>query len=67
MLPAVIKFYREEQNMREFEKWQTEKQKQQLNKNLHTTTSHWFHRDIINQLKGFAVFPYNKNGKPRFL
>lgn len=40
MLPAVIKFYREEQNMREFEKWQTEKQKQQLNKNLHTTTSH---------------------------
>jgi len=40
MLPAVIKFYREEQNMREFEKWQAEKQKQQLNKNLHTTTSH---------------------------
>ena len=25
MLPAVIKFYREEQNMHEFEKWQKEK------------------------------------------
>ena len=40
LLPAIQKYFEDEEVQKEFEEWQAERQKLQLNKKIHNDESH---------------------------